>query len=681
MWGNRMNYRVVLTASAAALAIGLCGHASAQNVPAETQAQPEILVTGSRIKAPNLTSTSPLLSLSDKDVAVRGTTNVENLLNTLPQVSASNSSAQSTFGTPGIATVNLRNLGPARTQVMIDGRRLMPGDPLAPYADLNFIPAALISSVEVLTGGASTAYGSDAVAGVVNFKMKRNLKGFLVDYQFSADQHDNNNAAAQQKLRDFGVKVPGNKFDGFTHNATIAFGANTADGRGNITAYVGYRHTDPVGDADRDFAACNYGTTTVSQPFDTHACSGSSTSAYGRFRTGGTGSGLAANPNGTASFVPYTGSLAYNSAETVYLQRADERYTAGAFAHYAFSPAFEAYADVMFMDDTNRAQLAPGGIVSSSTYTINCDNPLLTAAQAGQLCGANAGRAGSSWSGTIGKRVVVPGRERYYSIRHTDYRLLGGAKGQLGGGWSYDAYVQYGIVDYHNTATNDISVSRVQDALQVRNVNGTASCISGNAGCAPLNIFQLGQISTAAADYIFASGSQNGTVTQTVLSGTINGDLGRMGLQSPLAQHPISLAIGGEYRRDSVSLQVSPNFLSGDLAGFGIVSPTSGSTHVAEAFVETLIPLASDRPLLHDLSLDLAYRYSHYNFAGGASTYKATLSYAPSRDVMFRGGYNRAVRAPNVQELFAATSRSTVSVTDSCAGRPPPRWRNAPTRA
>jgi hypothetical protein len=208
MWGYRMNYRVVLTASAAALAIGLCGHASAQNVPAETQAQPEILVTGSRIKAPNLTSTSPLLSLSDKDVAVRGTTNVENLLNTLPQVSASNSSAQSTFGTPGIATVNLRNLGPARTQVMIDGRRLMPGDPVAPYADLNFIPAALISSVEVLTGGASTAYGSDAVAGVVNFKMKRNLKGFLVDYQFSADQHDNNNAAAQQKLRDFGVKVP-----------------------------------------------------------------------------------------------------------------------------------------------------------------------------------------------------------------------------------------------------------------------------------------------------------------------------------------------------------------------------------------------------------------------------------------------------------------------------------------
>jgi len=558
MWGYRMNYRVVLTASAAALAIALCGHASAQTAPAATQAEPEILVTGSRIKAPNLTSTSPLLSLSDKDVAVRGTTNVENLLNTLPQVSASNSSAQSTFGTPGIATVNLRNLGPARTQVMIDGRRLMPGDPVAPYADLNFIPAALISSVEVLTGGASTAYGSDAVAGVVNFKMKRNLKGLLVDYQFSADQHDNNNAAAQQKLRDFGVKVPGNKFDGFTHNATIAYGANTADGRGNITAYVGYRHTDPVGDADRDFAACNYGTTTVSQPFDTHACSGSSTSAYGRFRTGGTGSGLAANPNGTASFVPYTGSLAYNSAETVYLQRADERYTAGAFAHYAFSPAFEAYADVMFMDDTNRAQLAPGGIVSSSTYTINCDNPLLTAAQAGQLCGANAGRAGSSWSGTIGKRVVVPGRERYYSIRHTDYRLLGGAKGQLGGGWSYDAYVQYGIVDYHNTATNDISVSRVQDALQVRNVNGTASCISGNAGCAPLNIFQLRQISSAAADYIFASGSQNGTVTQTVLSGTINGDLGRMGLQSPLAQHPISLAIGGEYRRDSVSLQVSP---------------------------------------------------------------------------------------------------------------------------
>jgi iron complex outermembrane receptor protein len=669
-----MKHFAVLNASVATMLIGLSSHAMAQTTPVtpgSEQPTADIVVTGSRIKAPNLLNSSPVVSVSSKEILMQGTTNVETLLNDLPQISGSNTGNQSTFGTPGIATVNLRNLGPARTLVMIDGRRLAPGDPNQPFADLNFVPSLLVSSVEVLTGGASAVYGSDAVAGVVNFKMKRDLNGVILDYQFSGNQHDNDDGTAQSQLNAFGVAVPGNKFDGFTHNATIAAGINTPDGKGNITAYFGYRNTAPVSASSRDFSACGIGTMTGANPFDTHACSGSSTSAFGRFRKGGTGAGLAANPNGTATFVPYTGALAYNSAQETYLQRSDQRYTGGVFAHYQASPALDLYTDVMIMADKTRAQIAPAGIVSNVTYNINCDNPLLSGAQATQLCGVNAGEAGSSWSGTIGKRLVVPGRDRYYDIRHTDFRMVGGARGDLGAGWSYDVYAQYSISDYKNYETNDVSVSRVQDALLVRNVNGTAQCISGNVGCAPLNIFQLGQISEAAADYVFASGTQNGSVTQAVLSGTLNGNLGQWGIQSPWASRPVSIAIGAEYRRDAISLHSSPNIISGDLAGFGATAPASGSTHVGEIFIESLIPLASDMHLIHDLSLDVAYRYSDYNLAGGTNTYKGSLIYAPSRDISFRGGYNRAVRAPSVVELFAPQSRGTASVTDSCAGSSP----------
>ncbi len=533
----------------------------------------EVVVTGSRLKAPGLSSSSPLLSVSARELTLEGTANAEILLNRLPQISGSNIGGQSTFGTSGIATLNLRDLGPQRTEVLIDGRRLMPGDPLLPYADVNFIPSAMVSSVEVLTGGASTAYGSDAVAGVVNFKLNRHLNGAMVDYQFSADQHDNNNGAAQSELKAAGIAVPGDKFDGLTHTVTLAAGSDTPDHRGNLTGSFGYRSTDPISESDRDFSACGVGTTSGALPFDTHACVGSGTSAFGRIRVGGTGTGVSANPNGTATFVPYSTALNYNSNAETNLQRQDKRYTAGGFADYALTPKTTAYAEFMFMDDQTRAQIAPAGINSNRTYTINCDNPFLSAAQATALCGVNAGSATKVFSGIIARRIVVPGFERYYDLDHTDYRGVLGLKAELSHGWSFDLYGQYGVVDYRDRETNDVSVAHTQDALLVRNVNGVPTCISGNAACVPLNIFQVGQISQAAAAYDMASGLQTGAVKQTVVSGTLNGDLGDWGVKSPFATRPVSLAFGAEYRRDQINLVSSPNIVAGDLAGFGSVAP------------------------------------------------------------------------------------------------------------
>ena len=631
----------------------------------------EVVVTGSLLKADGLTSTSPLLSVSSQEFNSQGTTNVETLLNNLPQVAGSQAMTQSTYGAPGIATVNLRDLGPQRTEVLIDGKRLMPGDPLQPFADVNFIPSAMVSSVDVLTGGASTAYGSDAVGGVVNFKLQRDLNGIVADYQFSADQHDNHDGVAQSELKAAGLPIPGSQLDGFIHDASLAAGMDTPDKHGNVTAYLGYRSTDPVSESTRDFSACGIGTITVTEPFDTHVCTGSSTSAFGRFKTDGLGSGLSANPNGTATFVKYTSALAYNSNQDTDLQRDDTRYTAGLLAHYALTPQATVYADFMFMNDHTDAQIAPAGIVSTQTYTINCNNPLLSASEAPQLCGANAGSSTADWSGTIAKRVVVDGLPRYYDLNHTDYRAVIGLKGDVGGGWSYDVYGQYGEVDYRDVLTNDVSISHVQDALLVRSVNGTPTCVSGNSGCAPLNIFQLGQISNAAANYIFANGLQDGNVTQEIVSATLNGDLSALGVQSPLAARPASLAIGTEYRRDAIALSSSANIVDGDLASFGPTPASLGSTNVKELFIESLVPIISDKPWVKDFSLDLADRYSDYNLSGGAKTYKASLIFAPDGDISFRGGYNRAVRAPNVVELFAPTALSTASVTDSCAGTSP----------
>jgi outer membrane receptor protein involved in Fe transport len=670
-----MTVRACLFSSAAlgcALAtafIPTIGHA--QGAPDTAEAANDIVVTGSRVRSPAATASGPLVAVDSDAIAFQGTPTADGLLNALPQVSGSNTSGQSTFGTPGIATVNLRKLGPSRTLVLIDGRRLMPGDPMLPVADLNFIPTSLVSSVETVTGGASTAYGSDAVAGVVNFKLRRDLEGLRLDYQVSAYQTQNDNKGAQDKLRAFGVEVPEAGWDGWTHDVSLAGGHNFGGGRGNVTTYFAYRNAQPVGAIDRDFAACGIGTVSGAQPFDTHVCTGSGTNAYGRFRTGGTGGGLAANPNGSASFVPYTGALAYNSAKENYLQRQDERYSAGLLAHYEVSDAVELYTDVMFMQDTTRAQIAPAGIVGNRTYTINCDNPLLGASQATALCGANAGSATAVWSGTIAKRLEVAGRQRYYDVRHRQWRGVVGARGEFAQGWSYDVYGQYGRVEYANDATNDVSVARVQDALLARNVGGTVQCISGNRGCAPLNIFQLGQVSPEAADYVFASGRTTGRVTQKVAAATINGDLGTIGLATPFAANPVAVAFGVEYREDAISLSPSANLLSGDLAGFGATAPAVGSTHVTEGFLELVAPLVSDRPFFDRLTLNAGYRHSEYNLAGGADTFKAGLEWAPIPDVVLRGGFNRAIRAPNVVELFAPPSFSSASITDVCAGRNP----------
>jgi outer membrane receptor protein involved in Fe transport len=683
-----------------------------------------IIVTGSRIASPNLTSVAPVTTISEQDIKLSGTVKTEDLLNSLPQVFAAQSSTMSN-GATGTATVDLRGLGSARTLVLINGRRLMPGDPnsTSSAADLNFVPASLVKRVEVLTGGASATYGADAVAGVVNFIMDTDFTGFRIDANYGLFQHNNRNKITPPLLdaraRSFtGYNYPkGSVADGGQYDLTASFGGKFDDDRGHFMAYAGYRKADPVLQSNRDYSACTIQTTGASLPNPRRLnpaaplqCGGSATSATGTafyFVSSTTSSTVGALGPGTLT----QGTLnRYNFAPLNYYQRPDERYTAGAFVDYEISPAIHPYMEFMFMDDRTLAQIAPSGDFGN-TLTINCDNPLMSVNQRNQLCApanlingfignfptaANAGYNPSPDNAPVNftdpttgltynkgffqlLRRNVEGGPRIADLQHTSFRTLLGSKGDLGDAWSYDAYYQYGRVNYSLVYSNEFSVARLNNALDVIDDPRVAGinpicrvALSGvDTNCVPYDVFG-GTPSAASIAYLNATGFLKGQTSEQVFSGSLTGQLGEYGFKMPWASDGISVNLGVEHRKESLSLQPDNAFSTGDLTGQG--APTlavNGSYSVTEFIGEAEVPIVQDS-VFHNLSFNGGYRYSSYSVSNGrkynTNTWKLGLDFAPVRDFRIRAGYNRAVRAPNIQELFAPQFIGLDGSTDPCAG-------------
>ncbi|HEY3888587.1 MAG TPA: TonB-dependent receptor [Caulobacteraceae bacterium] len=635
---------------------------------AEPPGGQEVIVTGSRIPTPNLRSISPVQVVTSTELKLQGTTNVENLLNTLPQV-YTNQSGGASNGASGTATVNLRNLGPQRTLVLVDGTRLPPADVAVPAPDLDTIPAALVDRIEVLTGGASAIYGSDAVAGVVNFIMKHDLEGVRIDAQFGFAQHDQQNPGNIQGLeRNAGDAIPGNIVDGFTKDVTLALGVNSPDGKGNIEAYVGYRSIDAVLESKRDFSACAILTNSGD---DKHYCLGSGgTTQQGKFQRVDIPGQPAFSGTPTGLSAPNVLGPPFNFAPQNYLQRPEERYSAGYFAHYEVDPHLDIYSNMMFSDNRTFAQIAPSGLFSGVTYKVNCNNPFLVAA-GGVADFCTPAPASGDTGLFIGRRTVELGN-RTDDLEHTAYRLNFGIRGDIADGWTYDAYAQYADTLYQERYTGEVSIARAQDALLAGGTVANPFCLSGNAGCVPINIFTSGQLTPAAANYISGTGEKEGSATEQIVSVSVTGDLGRYGLKSPFADHGVGLAVGGEYRREQIDLSPDQEFLTGDLAGQGgQTAPVHGAYDVKEAFFEVRVPLAEHQPFFDDLSLNGGYRYSDYSSVGGTNTYKVGGEWAPTPDIRFRASYNTAVRAPNTVELFSAPAFKLFSFSDPCAGAKP----------
>lgn len=684
-----------------------------------------IVVTGSRLRSPNLESASPVTVVTAEEFALTGTTRVEDLINSLPQVFAGQGGSVAN-GATGTATLDLRGLGPERTLVLVNGRRLAPGTPSTSAADINMIPAALIERVDVLTGGASSVYGADAVAGVVNFVLDTDFEGFKLNANYGVYNH--NNRASQDirganDARGFGYPT-GMVTDGGTFDGTLAFGSSFDDGRGRVTAYVGYRKIDPVLQARRDYSACSLSAQTaaaVNAGGREYTCGGSATSATGTvFYNEGFGDDFTST---LAQFGPnrtlLAGTTPYNFGPLNYFQRPDERYTAGLFADYEISSAIKPYMEFMFMDDRTVAQIAPSGDFGN-TLSINCDNPLLGAGQRATLCNdanllvsplpgdafivtgnvaaENQARIdrglgepllpttpfgfvnqidGSTYNRGFAQilRRNVEGGGRQDDLQHVSYRAVVGVKGDLSPAWSYDAFYQYGRNNYAQTYLNDFSVVRLGRALDVvTGPGGTPVCRStldgSDPNCVPWDIFSPGTVrpSDASVQYLSTPGFSRGVVQQQVANAFLSGSLGEYGVKSPWADQGVDVVFGAEYRKESLEFNSDSAFSTGDLAGQGAATlPVSGSFNVKEFFTEVRVPIAQDS-WVYDFTITGGYRYSDYSTGANTDTYKIEGEFAPVRDFRIRGGYNRAVRAPTVQDLFAPNLVALDGSSDPCAG-------------
>lgn len=635
--------------------------AMAQDAPSQEADLGDIIVTGSRIPQPNLITTSPVTQVTSEDIDSTGVTRIEDLVSQLPQAFAAQNSTVSN-GASGTATVSLRNLGSSRTLVLIDGRRMGYGSPLDDAADLNQIPEQLVERVEVLTGGASAVYGSDAIAGVVNFIMRRDFEGVQIDAQYGFYQHNNDydgvgNVRAEITRR--GLTNPAqfrlpedNVLDGESRSVNLTMGASTADGRGNIMAYVGYRNNNPILQRDRDYSSCAIAAPNAGSGPNTFACGGSGTSVPGLFTTN-FATLRTIGPNRT--FVPYDGNVnAYNYGPTNFYQRPDERFTLGAFGRYQINDKAEVFSQLTFSDYQSNSQIAPTGNFFV-TDSVNCGNPLLGPTQATFIgCTPADILADTSRTLYIGRRNVEGGG-RQDDLNYLAYRGVLGVRGELMPGWNYDVAAQYSRVALSRVYRNEFSINRLGRALDVVDVAGTPTCRSVVNGtdpdCVPYDVFSLTPLSQAALDYLQVPLVYTGETTQQVVTAAITGDTG---WSLPTSSNTVKVAFGAEYRRDSLSSTPDVSFTTGDGAGQG--GPTigiAGSVDVSEIFGEIQIPLADDQPWAYSASIDAAYRRSEYD-KFGTDTYKIGADYAPVEDIRFRASYSRAVRAPNVIELFAA---------------------------
>ena len=689
-WARKTTQFGVLLSTAAMAALAIAPNASAQTNadgrPPAPASNDEVVVTGTRIKQPNLVGLSPVQAVSALEIAQQGTLEASDILNNLPQVFTVGgidftNAPNPLSGPGGTTTVNLRGLGPQRTLVLVDGVRLGAGDSNAgnpnPGPDLDQIPGVLVNRVDVVTGGASAVYGSDAVAGVVNFILKQDFSGLQIDGRYGFATHTNDDDRIQGIVRAAGLPIPGRHVqDGDNNDISVTLGMNSEDHKGNVTAYIGYHRQEPVSQSERDFSGCLLVSTGTS-----FRCRNSSNSnILINADTGDTFGVLGSSfvPWGTPGTNP---PQRFNSSPFQYLSRDDTRYIAGFLGHYDFNDMAKFYTELNFMDDRTTTQVAPTALFQQNgVFTLNCDNPLLSTQQATALnCVAGGGaRLTTNVNVVIGRRNVEGGpRQSFYE--HQSYRGVVGLRGDLSPVWSYDVYGQYYYATIEQLYLHDFNKEHIAKALQVVDRDPgpgvTPACKSALDGsdrlCVPWNIFSDGGVTQAVLGYVGAFGEAFGSTEQQIVSGNLNGDLGAYGVKSPFADDGVRIAVGAEYRREEATYTPDTLWQSGNLTGAGGSTPaTRGHYDVSEVYGEARVPLAQGKPFIHDLAFDAGYRISDYSNAGRTDTYKAGLQWAPTADARVRGAYQRAVRAPNLTELFVPqyVTNSGVLTTDPCAG-------------
>ena len=628
----------------------------------ETASLETIVVTGSRIQSQAVTASSPVMEIQAEAFQYAGATRADDLINQYPQLSTYFDSFANN-GATGYPTVDLRGLGPQRTLTLVNGNRLPPG--AAEVTDISIIPASLIKRVDILTGGASAVYGSDAMAGVVNFILDTEFEGVSLNAGYSAYQHNNDNEYMQglQAARGFASPSGNTGFDGVSNNIDVAIGSSFDDGRGHAMAWLTWRENEALYQGQRDYSACTLQTLTPSgAPRPKPRCGGSGTNAAGNFliyqydAEGVYVTGAQAHLDTDGSWLGGFGAP-YNYAPPNFYQRPDTRYTFGASLSYEVNEHFKPYLETMFINRQSAVQVAESGTFFGQTLKMDCADPLL-----GSLC-ADLGfdPAAGGFDVYVGKRNVEGG-PRHFADETTSYRVVTGARGAINDNWSYDANFLYGHTSNTIVGTNDLLNSRITDAL--------LGCQPGSFnGCIFYNVWQPNSV-TAEAAAALAGTSLLQTVTSTTsVTGFVTGDLG-WGFGSAKGDN-ISLVVGGNWAENTYSFIADSYSEAAEFAGSGGPSlPVSGTIRVSELFLESVVPILKDVGIFKSLSADLGYRYSDYNTSGAVESFK--IGFAADMGMFrVRGGFNRAIRAPGVNELFSSDQIALFNGIDPCAGEAP----------
>ncbi|HEU0043071.1 TonB-dependent receptor domain-containing protein [Sphingomonas sp.] len=608
-------------------------------------AEGEVVVTGTLIRNPNLVSSSPVNVVNDAEIIKRAPNNAEELLRSLPGV-VPGVGTQTNNGSTGTNTVDLRGLGQQRNLVLLDGNRIVPS--LANGAtDLNLIPVALIQRVDVLTGGASTTYGADAVSGVVNFITRSDFSG--VDLR------------AGYRITERG--------DGASFRADLTVGGNFADDRGNAVLSLGYTKLDPVYQI-RDFAAFGIGSANG-------VASGSSFTSVPT-TISFDAADLQLNPGSTALVPQYQG---FNFNPFNIFQTPLERKSIYGSANYEVADNIEVYARGLFAQNTISSIIAPSGIFGLP-LTIPSNNPFLTPGIRNQIC-SNQGIDPASAACTANPALPLPGvyrrlvelGPRISEYENNVYDVRAGVRLGLTETLKFDLAGSYGRSEQTQTQSGYVLNSRVQQAL---NSTNTTSCTVTTGGCVPLNLFgPAGSIAPAQVAFINGSSSIRINTELTQVRGLLSGDLG---FAFSDGAEPVGFALGGEYRKYDYeripdARAQDPSELGG--AG-GAIAPFSGGYNVKEAFGEVIAPIFAG------LTVEGGARYSSYKIDGASGfdtfTYKGGATFDVFDGLRFRGNYQRAVRAPNIGELFSPTVTALTNLqTEPCVGAAP--TTNAALRA
>jgi outer membrane receptor protein involved in Fe transport len=674
--------------------------AVAQTEAPEANAGSDIVVTGSRIARPTLNSPIPVTTLTQADLTRTGAVVIGDVLNDLPSLRSTYSQANSTqfIGTAGINLLDLRGLGPSRTLVLVNGRRHITGSTGEFLVDTNTIPTDLIDRVDIVTGGSSAVYGSDAMAGVVNFVLKRNFDGVTLN--------------GQSGIADNGTRG--------TYRLSGTFGTNFAEGRGNIALGLEYNQADMLTYADRpELTGIYSGRNQITRvarngagvPERTYL-TGLRSFGYdngGNFIPYADGNLLGCNTvaaacrangaprvfgfgtDGTLSEYNYGNDLRPSgnnnnqngSGPTLrdrgVLNPGLKRYVANLIGHFDVSEAFKPFFEAKFVRVDSYAQGtgtfnqggsqgdgAEGETYLASGIPIAFDNAYLNPQAAATI--RSLMPAGSEYFRVNRNNTDLGTRDE--ADRRDTYRIVVGAEGRFNDDWKYDFSVNYGEFRTKSKFYNNQYQSRFYNAVDaVRNGAGQIVCRINQAtvvdpSCAPLNILGEGRASQAALNYINTTSTSRGKATEFDVTANLVGDSSQL---FELPGGPVRFAVGGEYRRETAFSAYDDTIKSGDTFFNVIPDFRPPAFAVKEAYGELELPLLKDLGFAKELTINAAGRVADYKGSTGTVyAYNFGGIYAPINDIKFRVNYSRSVRAPTLGDLYSSNSQNFDQLDDPC---------------